>query len=299
MVSTFIGYFSYAIVLGTISLGLEEFLRKRDEEFKDKRRMKIVFAGLILMGVLNFMSLYHDNHEKEQKEQKAEREITTLQKKVDLATQAQKTAIKAQKDNTDIFATKFVQLSKEVSDLQRQVTTANLQKKLANVQAELQKTERAMAPAPKAKLEFSFYPFINPAIHEGQPIPAAQLVKDVNLPISVEDVVHVEFTVVNLTETVAQDIAVSLSICGFCKFATEPQGFTVVPGSNRQTERQIIVNRLRPLEALSPLSVDVLLPPGAPAFKIGFIYRCETCVTEIGPKKGKVHIIRDLSLTRN
>ncbi len=133
--SIFSGSLSYILLVGTILLGIEEFLRKRDDEFKDKRRMKGVFAGLILMGVLNLASLYHDNDEKERKEKKAEkdnaalqRNVAILQGKVDIATQAQNTAIQAQKDNTAQYLTKFGQLSDKVNELKTEVTTAELQR---------------------------------------------------------------------------------------------------------------------------------------------------------------------------
>jgi hypothetical protein len=75
-----------------------------------------------------------------------------------------------------------------VSDLQTQVATEALQKKLASVQAELQNTQKALAPGPKAELSFSFAPFPNTPF--GQPI---VLVTDKTLPLNVDGSVHIDF----------------------------------------------------------------------------------------------------------
>jgi seryl-tRNA synthetase len=210
-VSSFFGLLSYVLLVGTISLGIEEFLRKRDEEFKDKRRMKVVFAVLIIMGGLNLVSFYHDNNEKEQKEKTAEKENSDLQRKVESATQAQNTAIRAQKDNTAQFLTKVGELSDKVNELQHQVTTAELQKKLASVQAELLNTQKAMAPGPKATLAFSFVPFENP------PAPRDMVPRtDVELPVNGDGSVHVEFSIVNVTNVNALSASITLVICDQC-----------------------------------------------------------------------------------
>jgi hypothetical protein len=150
-----------------------------------------------------------------------------------------------------------------------------------------------MAPAPKAAIDFTFFPFINPGVREDRPIPVPQIVTDVNLPISADGVVHVEFTVLNWTETVARNLSVLLTICESCKFAREPEGFTFLSGNNHQTQRTIAIPVLQAFSGYQQMTVDVIPPPAAPFFKIGIVDRCDTCVPEMTPRKGTVHIMRD------
>ena len=164
----------------------------------------------------------------------------------------------AQDNNTKRFLAEFQSLSEKLRALEVNAATeedraeiVTLNAQLKSAEAELRKTQKAMAPTPKAKIDFTFFPFVNPLFHEGQPVPPVQLVKDVNLPISADDIVHVDFTVVNLSETGAHNLGVTLVICELCKFAKEPQGFQFVSGSNHQTERTIYIPELHALEAFN------------------------------------------------
>jgi hypothetical protein len=131
-------------------------------------------------------------------------------------------ANKAQKDNTQLFLDLFKKLSDEVSNLQTQVKTEALQKKLATVEAELQKTQKTLAPGPKAVLAFSFEPFVNPPAGSGTPVVP---VTDVTLHVLADGSVHFEFTVLNLSDVDAVDGELFLQICDDCKFAKELAGF--------------------------------------------------------------------------
>jgi hypothetical protein len=300
-VSIFSGSLSYILLVGTILLGIEEFLRKRDDEFKDKRRMKGVFAGLILMGVLNLASLYHDNDEKERKEKKAEkdnaalqRNVAILQGKVDIATQAQNTAIQAQKDNTAQYLTKFGQLSDKVNELKTEVTTAELQKKLASVQTELQKTQKAMAPAPLAKLGLDLLPYrtMETTAERSNQLPLLLPVTDISLPLSADGSVHIDFAIRNLSsEVTALNVTGTVYICKGCQFAKEPQGLMKINGED-PTHRVFSAPQIHVYEHY-PLSVDVIPPPSVTSFVIGCDYRCNNCVVDRSIYAGTIHLVRD------
>lgn len=280
----------YGLIVGTVALGLVEFVRKR-EEYKNKQLRWTVFAVLVAMGVLTFVSFRHDKIEKEQTDRKADEATKALQAKVDVATAAENAAIQDQKNNTGQFLAKFGQLSAEVNELKQQVTTAELQKKLASVQAELQRTQKAMAPAPKAKLRFTFSPFINPPIYEGQAVVEPVVpVTDVELPAAADGSVHVEFSVLNLTEVAALNVSLTLKICDECKFAKEPEGFITQPGEP-DTHRMRALPWIHAAERLPPMSVYVI-PPPLPSFKIGIDYRCDTCALDLTPTLGTVYVKR-------
>lgn len=130
----------YLLAAGALFLLLLA-LAKEWGEYENPRLRKAVIGCIVSVAILTFINLYRDSKDKE----KAGQEINALEGKVSAANTAQ-TA------NTALFIDSFQKLSKELGDLKTQVKTDALQKKLASVQAELQNTERALAPSPKASL---------------------------------------------------------------------------------------------------------------------------------------------------
>ncbi len=208
-----------------------------------------------------------------------------MQGKVDAANQAQK-------DNPVLFLNQFKALSGEVSDLKTQVRTEALQKKLDTVQTELVNTQKAMAPGPKAKLAFIFWPFLNPPLSSGLPVP----VTDTNLPVSSDGSVHVEFSILNLTSVDAVNVTLNLVVCNECKFAREVEGFTKLAGQ-LDTQRFINLPQIHALECLRTIEVDIIVPVTLSTFQIGLMYRCHSCVLPTEVTKGTVHVTRDFVRT--
>jgi hypothetical protein len=194
------------------------------------------------------------------------------------------TANQNQKANTEQFVDAFAKLSTEVGDLQTQVATEKLQSKLAGVQAELQKTQKALAPGPKAELSFSFAPIPN-----SPPGQAIVLVNDKTLPLNANGSVHVEFNIVNTTEVDAVDAEVDFQVCNECSYATEPNGLSNLPGLG-ENQRYLFMHDLLAKMAYKTLSVDVIPPPLAKTFLVGIEYRCHTCIIAKEPSAGTVHI---------
>jgi hypothetical protein len=171
--------------------------------------------------------------------------------------------------------------------LQNQVTSEKLQSKLLGVQSELQKTQKALAPGPKAELSFTFAPFPRNA-PPGQPI---VLVTDKALPLNLDGCVHVEFEIVNTTDVDAVDSEVNVQICNGCKYAKEPEGLKKLTGL-ADTQRHLYMNDLLAKSAYKTLSVDVIPPPLVQSFFVGIEYRCHTCVLPKQPSGGMVHMLR-------
>lgn len=238
-----------------------------------------VLALIVLFGAGGAINSYYSNQRATKQHTADQAEIAGLKTGVE-------TANHAQEANTKQFVAAFSKLSKDVRDLQTQVTTEKLQSRLTSVQAELQKTQMALAPGPKAELSFTFYPF--PNSQPGQPI---TLVTDKTLPVSADGSVHVDFEIVNATDTDAVDSEVDFQICNGCRYAKEPEGLKKLPGLS-ETQRYLYMNNLLAKTAYRTLSVDVLPPPLTEGFFVGIEYRCHTCVLPKQPSGGIVHILR-------
>jgi hypothetical protein len=139
---------------------------------------------------------------------------------------------------------------------------------------------------PKAVLSFSFAPIPNSM--PGEPIP---LVTEKTLPLNADGSVHVEFELVNTTDVDAVDTEIDFQICVGCKFAKEPDGLSKLPGL-QDNQRYVYLHDLLAKMTYKTLSVDVIPPPLAAAFAVGFEYRCHTCIIAKQVVGGTVHIQR-------
>jgi hypothetical protein len=223
------------------------------------------------------LALYRDSRKK----QKADRDMQVLQSKVDAANQAQA-------DNTRMYVESFAKMSSQIGDLKAEVKTEALQKKLTAVEAELLKTQKAMAPGPKAELTFSFDPYTNPP-PPGLVVPS----KEVTAPLKSDGTIHVEFSILNLTNVDAIDNALDIKICDQCKYAKEPTNSAKLPAMG-ETFRYLEVPSIHAREAFGSVSLDIIPPAGVPTILLGFQYRCRTCSVHAGrtpEATGIVHIV--------
>jgi hypothetical protein len=239
-------------------------------------------AALVLIGLFGIGSAINNYYAS----QKAGSQHASDQAEIRGLKTAVETANKNQEANTAQFVDAFARLSKEVGYLQTQVANEKLQARLAGVQTELQKTQKALAPGPKAELSFSFAPL--PDWPPGEPI---RLVTDTTLPLNTDGSVHIEFHIVNATDVDAVQAEVDVQICNECKFAKEPDGLSKLPGL-RENQRYLYLPDLLAKEADKVLSVDVIPPPLVGAFNVGFEYRCHTCIIPMHTTEGTVHILR-------
>jgi hypothetical protein len=142
--SRFFDAVPYILAVATIVLGFLQII-KEWEDYEKKRRLRItILVVLIIVGALTLVSLRLDESTRLAEKVKAEGDVRDLKGKVEEAS-------KSQKDNTGMFLESLGKMSKEVEDLKGEVKTEALQKKLASVQTDLQKTQKALAPGPKAE----------------------------------------------------------------------------------------------------------------------------------------------------
>jgi hypothetical protein len=166
--------------------------------------------------------------------------------------------------------------------------TEDLQKKLSRVQLELRNTQKVMAPAPKARLLFTFFPYDRGILGQKNAAPST----DVTLPLNVDGSVQVRFTVLNPTQAEARNGQYAVLVCDLCKFAKGPEGFTKVDG-RPDNERYFGFAVIPPVAELPTAQIDVIPPPNVNSFNVGITYRCQTCEVPLSNEGllGTVHIL--------
>lgn len=244
---------NYLLTLAFALLMVFSFTKDREAYKKPWVKTAVLFL-IIVTGVGGILNIYFSNeqHEADQAQ------IVSLQASVETANQNQK-------DNTKQFVEAFGQLSQKVSDLQTQVDNADLKKEAAQLKEKLEATQKALV-SPKATLTFSF----------ARSNIDSPVLRQVTLPVK-ENVVHVEFTVVNRTETPALDGALTIIICDACKFVSEPHQFRKLAGQV-DTRRTYDFVRILPKTELSTMSADIQVPPNANSMAFTVNYRCTNCI---------------------
>ena len=148
-------------------------------------------------------------------------------------------AQQAQTENTKIFTKQFSELSKELSDLKTKVTTEELQDKIVSLQARW--TRRSIRRA--RNWPFSFAPI------KVVKVDATHTYRRTHhrngLPVAADGSVHVEFTVLNLTNVDAMDGEMILQICDTCTFAKEPARFTKLVGQDDRSATRPSIASIR------------------------------------------------------
>jgi hypothetical protein len=263
----------YLLAAATIALAVFELIKDWDD-YRNSWLKISALGAMCLIAVLTFVSLHQDNQDK-----RAQREDA---KKLEGEVEA---ANKAQTNNTVLFLSQFKDLSQQVSTLQTEVKTDTLQKKLATVQAELQSTEKALAPGPKAQLSFSFDP---PSYSPDgkQSFPSTEI----TLPVSAADTISVPFDIMNTTEVDALDGEVTLVICKGCKFVKDPDEFRQLSGQP-DGARNMPFARILPKSMVNK-TVDVIVPKGYADVILGITYRCKTCDVPKDVSQGTVRLAR-------
>jgi hypothetical protein len=273
--SHLLSFVPYVLAVGVF---LQAFvtLRKEWNEYESSKLRRLALVLLCVIAVLTVVSLYRDNTQRAEDKRQAAEQDKRLQGQVEAAN-------RAQTDNTTLFLKSFDTLNQQVGDLKTEVKTDALQKKLTTVQADLEATQRALAPGPKAVLAFSFWPFYNPA-----PPQSPTIANQARFQANDDGSYHVEFTVVNLTDVDALDGEINLQVCDVCKFAKEPPGFLKLNGESDR-ERDQVFQRILARSHLPTMTADIIAPRDV-NFTVGISYRCRTCIVSSEGSFGTVLI---------
>jgi hypothetical protein len=260
-----LGAIPYVLAILTIVLGFLQIAKEWGEYQKPRLRITVL-SVLVAVAILTVVSLWLDSQQRQQEKKKSEGDIQDLKGQVQAAS-------RSQSDNTILFLNSLSTMSSEVSQLKVEVKTEALQKRLAGVQADLEKTQKALAPGPKAEVILTFAPFDNPALGTGL---KARPIVEKTMPLSLDGIFHLDVTVLNLTEVEATNVDLTLQICDGCRYAKEPPGFSK-PSGVPDTARELFVPRISSLGFLPTFSLDVIPAAYMSAFTVGINYRCTTC----------------------
>jgi len=158
-------------------------------------------------------------------------------------------------------------LRDQVTDLKKDVATQELRKKMAILQARIDKT---LTPRPLAKLQSGFLQTLGTE---------NEIVDEIYAPVD-GSVVTFDFTLLNQSKVFAKSVLLWLRICTACKFHKEPAGAQLVPGA-LPSERLYSGIYLPPGVEWQKMTVEIEVPPAPTGrVEIGTRYRCEECEIE-------------------
>jgi hypothetical protein len=253
--------------------------------FKDWSNYKPGWIRWVLIILVLAAGAVGVAYQRSQREEKAEA-ARLSQSNVDGLKGQVSAAQQAQTDNTKQFLASLQTLSDRVSALQTKAATEALRTELANVKGELEKTQKALDP-PKATLLFSFVPFKTTQLDNNST--TGEPVTETTVSPTADGTLHVDFTVMNLTDIDAVDGEMTLQICDVCKFAKEPAEFKKLPGQDER-QRYKSFDRILSKVAFYTLSAEIIAPLGSRDVTIGMYFRCRTCVRQEEPSRAIIHI---------
>jgi hypothetical protein len=240
----------------TTLLALFYLAKDWDAHRKSWRRL-MVLVLIIFLGITGTVNTYYSNRKNDDQRREDQKQIAALQKAV-------ATANTIQEGNTRQFVKAFGQLSEKLNVLETKVKSAGLKEEADRLRAQLESTEKALTP-PKANLAFTF----------PEPNIDAPPVRSITLPVK-NDVVHVEFYIMNTTDVTAIDGLLELRICYACDFASEPKKFIRVPGQEK-IKRNLNFERMLPRSISDTLSANIRVPAKSESVEICVVYRCSNC----------------------
>ena len=244
------------LVILTTFLALLDLIK--DWKAYKKPWLRIIAVGsVILIGIGTMISTYYSTKNADKQHAEDQKKISGLKEAVDTANQNQK-------DNTALFLKEFEKISQKVNDLNVQIKTADLREEADKLKTDLESTRKALIP-PKATL---FFTFLEPT-KDGTPL------KRIALPVK-DDIVHVEFSVLNSSTVTAQQPEIVLIICDACEYASEPDSFKKLDGSP-PTRRNRTIGRILPNTKTPTMTADVKVPKEVDAVNFGILYRCDNC----------------------
>ena len=175
-----------------------------------------------------------------------------------------------QKATAEASAQSISHLTDRVIDLQTKLYTADLQQEADALRKDLQNTQQAMAPAPKAKL----------FARVGTDIKSTALKPTITATFPViDDNVTIQFDFVNASSADALEGATIVFICDSCILVKELEGWDKVPGAPL-TQRNNDFSHYYTHSVSQTFTLIIHPPLAAKQFDLAFDYRCRTCIQE-------------------
>lgn len=268
----------YSQSIGTAALAAMGLLYKDLKNYKHPAAAGIVLCGIFLVSGLTGLNTFRERQGKLAEKVGTEQSVGTLTTKID-QTKEQVTK------NAQTTTGSLGKLTADLDDFKADVRPADLRSEMTNMKAELEKTQKALAPSPKASLLFTFPGY-------GNPLSAQDFVPihEITLKATADNIVTVPLSIVNLTDTDAVQGHANFFICDLCKFAKEPEHMTKILGAPEQM-RDLAINQLLAFDRFSDIALDVIVPRNAENFQVAFQYRCHTCILKKEAVPSIVHVI--------
>jgi hypothetical protein len=91
------------------------------------------------------------------------------------------------------------------------------------------------------------------------------------------DTVHVDATLENVTDVLATNISLWITLCDECTFLTEPPG-SCRPDGTPPNKRSLTYPRLEGRAFLGKIALDIRIPDNLDRFTLAFTRVCDTCI---------------------
>jgi hypothetical protein len=170
-------------------------------------------------------------------------------------------------------------LSQQISDLRAKVATDELRREVANLQGELERTQKSLI-VPKAVLNGGVW---ESNLHSDLREATVTVVGDAPIPVKV--------SLANNSPVSALKIKWWIRICQGCRFHNEPTPLQHIGGAPEE-ERFGNFDALYTGSSLQPIEMEVDVPKQFAGLVIGMKYGCETCVPINDWTSVMVHIVR-------
>lgn len=260
-----------ALVVACLVSAFSLFTEKREQEViightlrRYRKPVLYVFTALtFVFGTWQIWRADKDSRNAEKKHS-AEREadgkrISGLQSGITTLTQVNETQYQRNQEQ-------LRGLRDEILKLKLGKLTEQDRAKITSLEAQL---DKALAPKPKAVLDFGFY---YPDLKQGETR------KDLYVT-SNGDFIHLPFLVTNVSNVNATGVTIWVRICEVCKFHGEPAR-SIKAENSPEYDRLYKWPEVAPRVAVGEIVVDLDLPREITRLAVSFQYRCADCVIE-------------------
>jgi hypothetical protein len=217
----------------------------------------VLAAGAVLVIVLSLANTYYSRASARIDRKNLTGQITQLR-------EDGKTANDGFRQSFAGLYDKFTQLQSQVQNRDLLKQNAALLQEIADTKKELLATE-AKLTQPKAQLSASFH---TPDIKD---MPITETTGTRN-----GTTVSVPIVVFNPTDVTALNASVSVMPCEGCSWASEPAGFSKVPGAP-DSQRSVLYPHIFAKSAVQLAVFDFNVPLGATRFAVSVYGTCESC----------------------
>lgn len=255
---------TYFFTIATLIYGALA-LYKEWNDHKSSWLKQCAYIGYFLIGIGSLFQVYADKMEK-------------------IKTESQN---QHQKEQLDVANSKLEVMSEKISELRSEIKTEALQKKLSMVERELSRTQTALAPKPKARLQFSLERLSNA---EDLTENSGKMIA--RNPLNPDGSVDFELVVFNSHFVDANDVLLNVEICDQCKFKSIPAGYKKLETFNDRAVESRLGN-IHAAMKIEPVKFSVYPPMATAKFiQIAVKYRCTTCLNNKVFSSGFVEIIQ-------